>query len=130
MEVLRSAIYPRHLTLMSLGVLMPLGDMPSCRHPFMYAQEATGLPLLLEIERGWAPYYYCSSWGCEQTGTGHWIKQHGDIMISRISQVPLSRNPHREDALDLLRFRDQGKKRDLSWLSGKMWGVEVIPKGL
>ena len=47
-EALRGTPYPRHLTLMSLGVLMSLGDMPSCRHPFMYAQEATRLSSLLE----------------------------------------------------------------------------------
>ena len=51
-EALGGAPYPRHLTLMSLGVLMSLGDMPSCRHPFMYAQEAAGLPPLLETV-GW-----------------------------------------------------------------------------
>ena len=46
------APYPSHLNLMSLSVLMSLGNMPPCRHPFMYAQEATVLPLLLETEWG------------------------------------------------------------------------------
>lgn len=47
-EAFRDTPYPRHLTLMSLDVLTSLGDTPSCRYPFMYAQEATGLPQLLE----------------------------------------------------------------------------------
>lgn len=55
------------LPLMSLGVLTSLGDMPSCRYLFMYAQEATGLPQLC----GATHDYYCSSWLCEQTG---WTK--------------------------------------------------------
>ena len=37
------ASYPNEL-----GVLMSLGDMPSCKYPFMYAQEATRLSSLLE----------------------------------------------------------------------------------
>ena len=85
MEALGGASYPRHLTLMYLAVLMFLGDSPSCRHHFMYAQEANGLPPLLETVGEGVPDYYCSSWGCEQTGTEHWLKQHGDIVISRIS---------------------------------------------
>ena len=38
-EAFGSAPYPRHLILMSLVVLWSLRDMPSCRHPFMYAQK-------------------------------------------------------------------------------------------
>lgn len=47
-EALRGALYPRNLTLMSLGVLMSLGNMPSCKHLLVYAQEGTRLPPLLE----------------------------------------------------------------------------------
>lgn len=47
-EAFRDTPCPGHLTLMSLGVLMSLGDMPSCRYSFMYAHEATRLPQLLE----------------------------------------------------------------------------------
>lgn len=43
---------PQTSYLMSLGVLTSLGDMPSCRYPFLYAQEATRLPQLLEAV-GW-----------------------------------------------------------------------------
>lgn len=46
-KVLGSMPYLRLLTLMSLGVLISLGVMTSCRHTFMYAREATGLPPLL-----------------------------------------------------------------------------------
>ena len=49
------ASYPSHLTLMRLSGLMSLEDMLSCRHAFIYAQEATGLPPLLEI--------VCVCWG-------------------------------------------------------------------
>lgn len=47
-EVLKGASYPRHLTLMNLGILTSLGYMPSCRQSFKYAQKTTGLPPLLE----------------------------------------------------------------------------------
>ena len=40
--------YPRHLIIMSLGILISLGGMLSFRYPFMYAQEATGMCQLLE----------------------------------------------------------------------------------
>ena len=50
-EALRGMPYPRHLTLMSLGVLMSLGDM-SYRHPSMNAQEAISLPPLLKTTQG------------------------------------------------------------------------------
>ena len=42
-EALGGAPYPNEP-----GCSHVLTDMPSCRHHFMYAQEATRLPLLLE----------------------------------------------------------------------------------
>ena len=56
-------------------------------------------------------------------------------MISRFSLVPLSWKPlygrctqFRWNPL-ILKFTDQGKKRYLSWLSGKMWGLRLYQKG-
>ena len=93
-EALRGAPYPKHLFLFlkNLGVLMSSGDMPFCRHPFMYAQEATGLPLLLEVVYVWAgggaPDCYCSSWGCEQSGLDLIRKERLHYVIYKSLRIP------------------------------------------
>lgn len=83
---------------------------------------------------GGANDYYCAQWGCEQTGTGYWIKQRGNIKVRRVPQTRLASNPlyghcskYRCNPIQMT-ITEMGK-RAVDWDVGGTWGLRLYQQG-
>ena len=84
-------------------------------------------------ECGGADSFYCAAWGCETTGTVHWLTDPvKDLIQVKLPQYfppckTLSSKPGQCFPLQI-KFTDEGKKVT-KWDAGKTWGLRLYQTG-
>lgn len=110
-------------------------SLSSLRATCFYACPAPSLSDHNKVSRCGGPEdYFCKAWGCEQTGTCHWLSQNptGLIKIQRKATSPTCSGAGKSGRYlcnqVTISFTEAGK-RDTNWGVGLLWGLRLYQSG-